>query len=662
MFGASSVKQGGASAPAAAGGATGGGLGADLADALSDPLGDDGSGFGAASPRSAAATATSGAGKPLPHRSAIQAAFGAYDISGVQAHTGAAAAAGTTALGARGLAFNGKVALGPAATLHTEAHEAAHAVQQASGVALDTGAGGGAMEAHADAVADRVVRGESAVDLLSQVAEPGPVRGGSSAVQLDLMSSAELNTYGTAGFKLIGKTSFGHVVNRLAKYHAADKPADKRTHALKLVEHIDAWLNSGSRDTTDAAKKSADDKKREGLVKLKLQAQTEAEFIRMKADTVATEAEPALHPIKVGDAMVTPTMVPSTAPLFPEGEPSVKSIKQGLLGDCWLLAGLAALVNKDPAFVKGMMTDNGTSVTVRLYGDKGPEYFKVSKDVPKVNVPTGVGDETRSADAFGQGALWVQVLEKAVGLMRGKTYKRAEGGQGAIAFMVLTGGGGTQIANTSDKRKLPWPGGGQDASEDVRCKRFAQSAVGANKVEAWWTFATRYKGALMRAQTLEAVQKVATDHPGEIDEAIVQAIGAYLKREGLLPGRMGSGAYSSGQLATWEFIQQGVAAGAMVVAGTDAKIGVAGARGASGEGKVAGMASGHQYTVLNTKVETGRNWIQVRNPWGYYSREYDEAADGTLTPKAKAADGDTGVSWLELSDFCAMFNDDVHKR
>ena len=62
-------------------------------------------------------------------------------------------------------------------TLHTAAHEAAHVVQQRAGVHLKGGVGeaGDPYERHADAVADRVVAGQSSEDLLDEV------RGGGGA-------------------------------------------------------------------------------------------------------------------------------------------------------------------------------------------------------------------------------------------------------------------------------------------------------------------------------------------------------------------------------------------------------------------------------------------------------------------------------------------------
>jgi hypothetical protein len=118
----------------------------------------------------AAQHGTSGAGGPLPFHDRIQRAFGRHDISGVQAHTGAAAAEGTRGMGAEAYATGNAVAFGKAPDLHTAAHEAAHVVQQRAGVSLagGVGAAGDSHEQHADAVADRVVAGGSAEALLDR--------------------------------------------------------------------------------------------------------------------------------------------------------------------------------------------------------------------------------------------------------------------------------------------------------------------------------------------------------------------------------------------------------------------------------------------------------------------------------------------------------------
>lgn len=116
-----------------------------------------------------ATAGVSGAGAQLPHLARIQHAFGAdHDVSGIEAHVGGAAGDAAGQIGARAYATGNHVAFAEAPDVHTAAHEAAHVVQQRGGVQLKGGIGadGDAHDAHADAVADRVVRGESAAELL----------------------------------------------------------------------------------------------------------------------------------------------------------------------------------------------------------------------------------------------------------------------------------------------------------------------------------------------------------------------------------------------------------------------------------------------------------------------------------------------------------------
>jgi outer membrane protein OmpA-like peptidoglycan-associated protein len=119
-----------------------------------------------------AESGVAGGGGRLPHMDRIQQAFGRHDVSGVQAHVGGGAAAASEALGAEAYALNGQVAFRDQPSLHTAAHEAAHVIQQRAGISLPGGVGseGDAFERHADAVADRVVAGESAEHLLDGVA------------------------------------------------------------------------------------------------------------------------------------------------------------------------------------------------------------------------------------------------------------------------------------------------------------------------------------------------------------------------------------------------------------------------------------------------------------------------------------------------------------
>lgn len=118
----------------------------------------------------AAARGTSDSGTGLPHFNRIQESFGSHDVGGITAHVGDAAQEACDEMGALAYASGENVAFRGQPDLYTAAHEAAHVVQQRSGVQLQGGVGqiGDAYERHADDVADRVVRGESAQSLLDQ--------------------------------------------------------------------------------------------------------------------------------------------------------------------------------------------------------------------------------------------------------------------------------------------------------------------------------------------------------------------------------------------------------------------------------------------------------------------------------------------------------------
>lgn len=117
----------------------------------------------------------------LPYVDQIQQAFGPkHQLRQVKAHIGSQAAAAARHLGAEAYTIGESVAFGAAPNLRTAAHEAAHVVQQRSGVQLMGGLSqaGDRYEQNAEAVADRVARGESAQELLERFP---PTRASSSS-------------------------------------------------------------------------------------------------------------------------------------------------------------------------------------------------------------------------------------------------------------------------------------------------------------------------------------------------------------------------------------------------------------------------------------------------------------------------------------------------
>jgi hypothetical protein len=135
-----------------------------------------------------------GGGGPLPHLDAIQESFGpAHDLSAVTAHQGGDAAKASAAIGAKAYTTGSQVAFREAPDLRLAAHEAAHVVQQRAGVQLAGGVGaeGDPYEQHADAVADRVVAGESAADLLAGSAGAGAGAGANAGAPVQMEREEE---------------------------------------------------------------------------------------------------------------------------------------------------------------------------------------------------------------------------------------------------------------------------------------------------------------------------------------------------------------------------------------------------------------------------------------------------------------------------------------
>src|SRR5262249_12088964 len=111
----------------------------------------------------------------LPFAEQVQKSFGRHDVRHIKAHQGETAAASAQAMNALAYTSGDHVVLADRPSLRTVAHESAHVVQQRGGVRLAGGIGraGDAYERNADAVADRVAAGQSAEDLLDQVAGEG---------------------------------------------------------------------------------------------------------------------------------------------------------------------------------------------------------------------------------------------------------------------------------------------------------------------------------------------------------------------------------------------------------------------------------------------------------------------------------------------------------
>jgi hypothetical protein len=116
-----------------------------------------------------AAKGVQGIGQPLPYFDKLQQVFGGHDISHIKAFMGTEAQTASRCIGAQAYATGRKIAFAESnPSLHTVAHEVIHVLQQQAGVNLQNRLGkeGDCYEQQANAVADRIVQGNSAMELL----------------------------------------------------------------------------------------------------------------------------------------------------------------------------------------------------------------------------------------------------------------------------------------------------------------------------------------------------------------------------------------------------------------------------------------------------------------------------------------------------------------
>ena len=141
------------------------------------------------------------AGK-LPYLDQIQRAFGHHDVRGVHGHRHTLAREACHALGAKAYTTAGQVAFGERPDLRTAAHEAAHVVQQRTGVLLKGGTGvrGDIYERNADEVAEAVVRDRSAEHLLNRFADPTRRTASTGPTAVQLLKFPDMHTSNKGGY------------------------------------------------------------------------------------------------------------------------------------------------------------------------------------------------------------------------------------------------------------------------------------------------------------------------------------------------------------------------------------------------------------------------------------------------------------------------------
>jgi hypothetical protein len=157
--------------------------------------------------------------------------------------------------------------------------------------------------------------------------------------------------------------------------------------------------------------------------------------------------------------------------LFGSNGPSYLDVKQGQVGDCWLLSSLAEVAARDPQDITGMFTYKGTTVengvTVGLYSVR---FYNSAGVAQYVTVDTELPDGGKLYDQASSGPLWVALAEKAYAEANGMgivttsdphvdSYNALNGGDPAWALQAITGKSANEYSINPTNLAAAWNAG-----------------------------------------------------------------------------------------------------------------------------------------------------------------------------------------------------------
>ncbi|HUL15142.1 MAG TPA: C2 family cysteine protease [Terriglobales bacterium] len=379
--------------------------------------------------------------------------------------------------------------------------------------------------------------------------------------------------------------------------------------------------------------------------------------------------------------------------LFPQ-DPSPSDIKQQAIGDCYLLAGVLAILARPGGgeTIARLMKEVGGRVVVRFYDNTGAaRYVSVEKSIRK------------NEEKHNGGAIWATLLEKAYAAAAFVEENKASekrpgnvvagyakinaGGHSSDVFRTLLGGSadnkdffsGSFDGNPGTIFQSMWVVDDAAKLDQARIAKIIQGVFEGNG-ELW----TKYLH--WRTQLVKDSWKTLLDAHGDIknekDEHIrrkllrqedldeffrkfaldgecVRKVMDYIENNKLLPGKRGTGVYNAGQLRNFDRIKKALAANQPVALRSLKEVGSAttGKGRSAGEDMAKGLVGLHVYAVLSVREDAAPpflKWIRVRNPWGDTGREYYASPQNAKVLKARETKA--GEFDLELSDLTKRFD------
>lgn len=142
-----------------------------------------------------------------------------------------------------------------------------------------------------------------------------------------------------------------------------------------------------------------------------------------------------------------------------QGSISVSDVKQGFVGDCYFLAGLAATALRASSTIGSMFIDNGDNTyTVRFYNNGVADFVTVDRYLPTDSSGTFVYANMGGSYNNSSNELWVALAEKAyaqlnesgwIGQDNTNSYEGISSGYISDAFAQITGRS-SSLGNTLD--------------------------------------------------------------------------------------------------------------------------------------------------------------------------------------------------------------------
>lgn len=130
------------------------------------------------------------------------------------------------------------------------------------------------------------------------------------------------------------------------------------------------------------------------------------------------------------------------------GGASYSDVRQGMVGNCYLLAGLAEVAFRTPERISDMFIDNGDGTfTVRFFNNGTPDYVTVDRALPVNSSGRFVFANMGGTASSSSNELWVALAEKAYCQINESGWLRAGGilpGNGVNSYQATAGGWGGQ--------------------------------------------------------------------------------------------------------------------------------------------------------------------------------------------------------------------------